>query len=167
MYMKLYQKTEIQVCLVLKGRGPGINSSQSKNVGKIQLSMQLSHLSIIFWKYMVLMIIRNSDFWHARRANLFVHNRSSFCGFRKIILGVIRKWSFETALNLEFYLCDWHFKLNLFTAVLISNTASDGDQTPPILPGGKKSRSTPAFEYIVCLFILYFSFHSRIFTRYG
>ena len=31
-----------------KGRGPGINSSQSKNVGKIQLSMQLSHLSIIF-----------------------------------------------------------------------------------------------------------------------
>ena len=33
-----------------------------------------------------------------------------------------------------------------FTAVLISNTASDGDLTPPILPGGKKSRSTPAFE---------------------
>ena len=32
----------------LKGRGPGINSSQSKNVGKIQLSMQLSLLSIIF-----------------------------------------------------------------------------------------------------------------------
>ena len=34
--------------IVLKGRGPGINSSQSKNVGKIQLSMQLSHLTIIF-----------------------------------------------------------------------------------------------------------------------
>ena len=33
---------------MFKGRGPGINSSQSKNVGKIQLSMQLSHLSIIF-----------------------------------------------------------------------------------------------------------------------
>ena len=32
----------------LKGRGRGINSSQSKNVGKIQLSMQLSHLSIGF-----------------------------------------------------------------------------------------------------------------------
>ena len=32
----------------LKGRGPGINSSQSRNVGKIQLSMQLSHLSIFF-----------------------------------------------------------------------------------------------------------------------
>ena len=32
----------------IKGRGPGINSSQSKNVGNIQLSMQLSHLSIIF-----------------------------------------------------------------------------------------------------------------------
>ena len=32
-----------------KGRGPGINSSQSKNVRKIQLSMQLPHLSIIFF----------------------------------------------------------------------------------------------------------------------
>ena len=39
----------IMVCIIMfKGRGPGINSSQSKNVGKIQLSMQLSHLSIIF-----------------------------------------------------------------------------------------------------------------------
>ena len=45
----------------LKGRGPGINSSQSKNVGKIQLSMQLSSFLKI---YMVLMIIINSDFWH-------------------------------------------------------------------------------------------------------
>ena len=39
---------------MFKGGGPGINSSQSKNVGKIQLSMQLSHLSIIFeniWLY--------------------------------------------------------------------------------------------------------------------
>ena len=26
------------------------------------------------------------------------------------------------------------------------NTASDRDKTPPILPGGKKSRSTPAFK---------------------
>ena len=34
----------------LKGQGPGINNSQSKNVGKIQLSMQLSHLSSIFDK---------------------------------------------------------------------------------------------------------------------
>ena len=33
-----------------KGRGLGINSSQSKNVGKIQISMQLSHLNIIFVK---------------------------------------------------------------------------------------------------------------------
>ena len=31
---------------IFKGRVPGINSSQSKNVGKIQVSMQLSHLSI-------------------------------------------------------------------------------------------------------------------------
>ena len=42
----------------LNGRGPGTNSSQSKNVGKIQLSMQLSHLSII------LVILINSNFWH-------------------------------------------------------------------------------------------------------
>ena len=41
-----------------------------------------------------------------RAANLFVHNKSSFRGFRKIILGVIRKWSSEAALNLEFYLSD-------------------------------------------------------------
>ena len=33
---------------ILKGWGLGINSSQLKNVGKIQLSIQLSHLSIIF-----------------------------------------------------------------------------------------------------------------------
>ena len=26
-------------------------------------------------------------------ATLFVHNMSIFCGFRKIILGVIKKWS--------------------------------------------------------------------------
>ena len=81
-----------------------------------------------------------------RTANSFVHNMSSFYGFRKIIFGVIRKWSSEAALNFECYLSDWHFRLNLFTAVLISNTTSDGDQTPPILPGGKKSRSTPAFK---------------------
>ena len=31
---------------IFKSWGPGINSSQSKNVGKIQLSKQLSHLSI-------------------------------------------------------------------------------------------------------------------------
>ena len=33
-----------------KGRGSGINSSQSKNVGKIQLSMQLAELGSIFDK---------------------------------------------------------------------------------------------------------------------
>ena len=31
-----------------KGRGPGINTSLLKNVGKIQLSIQLSYLSTIF-----------------------------------------------------------------------------------------------------------------------
>ena len=60
-------------------------------------------------------------------ANLFVHNMSSFRGYRKIILGVIRKWSSEAALNFKFYLSDWHPRLTLFTAVLISNNASDGD----------------------------------------
>ena len=39
-----------------------------------------------------------------RAGNLFVHIMSSFRGFRKIILGVIRKWSSEAALNFEFYL---------------------------------------------------------------
>ena len=75
-----------------------------------------------------------------RAAKLFVHNMSSFCGFRKIILGVVRKWSSEAALTFEFYLSDWHLRLTLFTAALVSNTASDGDSTPPILPGGKKYR---------------------------
>ena len=32
---------------LFKGRGPGIKRGQSKNVGKIHFSMQLSHLSII------------------------------------------------------------------------------------------------------------------------
>ena len=32
----------------VKGQGPGVNSNQSKNVGKILLSMQLSHLGIYF-----------------------------------------------------------------------------------------------------------------------
>ena len=39
-------------------------------------------------------------------AKLFVHNMSIFCGFRKIILGVIKKLSSETALNFEFYPTD-------------------------------------------------------------
>ena len=60
-------------------------------------------------------------------ATLFVHNVSILRGFRQIILGVIKKWSSEAALNFEFYSSDWHFRLIQFTAVLISNTASDGD----------------------------------------
>ena len=36
------------VYTVFKGRDPGKNSSQSKNVGNIQLSMQLLHYNIIF-----------------------------------------------------------------------------------------------------------------------
>ena len=62
-----------------------------------------------------------------RAANLFVHNISSFRGYRKIILGVIMKLSSEAALNFECYLSDLYFRLTQFTAVLISNTASDGD----------------------------------------
>ena len=57
-----------------------------------------------------------------RAANLFVHNISSFRGYRKIILGEIKKWSSEAALNFECHLSDWHFRLTQFTAVLISNT---------------------------------------------
>ena len=66
-----------------------------------------------------------------RTANLFVHDMSSFRGgFRNIILGVIRKWTSKAELNFEFYLGDWHFRHIPFTAVLISNTASEGDETP-------------------------------------
>ena len=35
-------------------------------------------------------------------ATLFVHTVSIYCDFRKIILGVIKKWSSEAALNLNF-----------------------------------------------------------------
>ena len=61
----------------------GINSSQSKNTGKIQLSIQLLHLSIIFENIcMVLMIIINS-FFDMGAANLFVHKMSSFRGLKE------------------------------------------------------------------------------------
>ena len=79
-------------------------------------------------------------------ATLFVHNVSIFRSFRKMILWVIKKWSSEAALNFEFFLSDWHIsRLTQFTVVLInsSNTASNGDYTPPILLSG---RSTPAFK---------------------
>ena len=56
-------------------------------------------------------------------ATQFVHNMSILRGFRKIILGVIN----SAALNFEFYPSDSHFRPTQFTAVLISNTASDGD----------------------------------------
>ena len=82
-------------------------------------------------------------------ATLFVHIVSILRGFRKIILGVIKKWSSEAAMNFEIYPSDWHFRLTQFTAVLISNTASDGDLTPPILPGGKNlGRPQP----LMCLY---------------
>ena len=58
-----------------------------------------------------------------RAANLYVHNMSSCRGFRKIIIRkiiIIRKWSYEAELNFEFYLDDWHLRLTLITAVLIS-----------------------------------------------
>ena len=47
-YFDVAERYGVKRIIILKGRGPGINSSQSKNVGKIQLSMQLSHLNIIF-----------------------------------------------------------------------------------------------------------------------
>ena len=61
-------------------------------------------------------------------ATLFVYYVSIFRGFRKFILGVIKKWSSEAAL------------------------------TPPILSGGKKSRPTPAYKLLhrVFLYIIWF-----------
>ena len=46
-------------------------------------------------------------------ANLFVHNISSFRGYRKIILGVIRKWSSEV-----------HWILNVIWVIDISGWLS-------------------------------------------
>lgn len=43
-----YSHFNRQRSYLVKDRDPGIISSQSENVGKIQLTMQLSHLSIIF-----------------------------------------------------------------------------------------------------------------------
>ena len=40
----------------------------------------------------------------------------------------------------------WILNFTHCTAVFISSTACDGDLTPPILPGGKNSRSTPVFK---------------------
>ena len=68
-------------------------------------------------------------------ATIFVHNVSNFHAFRKIILLVINKSRSEAALNFLFNLNDWHFMLTQFTAAL---TASNGDQNPPNLTGGKK-----------------------------
>ena len=48
----------------VKGRGPGINRSQSKIVGNIQLSMLLSQHEYHFWKYMDIRIIIKLNFWH-------------------------------------------------------------------------------------------------------
>ena len=59
---------------------------------------------------------------------LYVHNVCIFLSFRKIILGVLKKWSSEAAINFEINLSDRHFRLtSQFTVILISNTASDGD----------------------------------------
>ena len=76
-------------------------------------------------------------------ATLFVHNVSIFHGFTKIILGVIKKWSSEDALNFVFYTNDQHFRLTQFTAVLVSNSASDGDETLLILRSGKNLCKPP------------------------
>ena len=49
---------------------------------------------------MILVILINSLIFGMGAATLFVHNVSIFCGFRKIILGVIKKWNSEAALTL-------------------------------------------------------------------
>ena len=93
--------------------------------------MQLSHLSIIFEN---ICFNDYTKFW------FFAYKQLTWLCIicpAFMVLKIIRKCSFGAALNFEFYLSDWNFRLTLFTAVLISNTASDGDLTPPILPGGK------------------------------
>ena len=57
-------KLHIWQFILFKGRGQGINSSQSKSFGKIRLSMQLSHLIIIFEKNKVLVILKYSNSCH-------------------------------------------------------------------------------------------------------
>ena len=51
-------------------------------------------------------------------ATLFVHNVSILRGFRKIILGVIKKWSSEAALNFEFYPSGWLSSLQFLSVTL-------------------------------------------------
>lgn len=62
---------------------------------------------------------------------------------------------------------DWHLRLTQLCVVLISNTASDEYQAPPILSVGNISRSTPAFKMIfevvttdilLAAYFLYFHF---------
>ena len=45
--------------------------------------------------------------------------------------------------------------LGLLSSLQFSNTASDGDYTTPILSGGKKSRTTPAFKRLVLKILIY------------
>ena len=89
------QSNGIPCLRIFKDRGPGTNSSQLKNFGKIQLSMQLSHLSII------LKIYGFSKFFGMGAATLLVHHVSIFRAFRKIIVGVIKKRSSEAVMNFE------------------------------------------------------------------
>lgn len=76
----------------------------------------------------------NFTSWHGA-VTLFVYNMSFFRGV-KDIKGVIWEWSSEGALKFEFYMSDWHLRGTQFSIIVISNTTSDRDLTPPLLPGG-------------------------------
>ena len=67
---------------------------------------------------------------------LFIHTMDNIFLF-KSIFQAIKECSSIGALNFEFHPGNLHFRLTQFRIALISNTASDGDSTPPTLLGGK------------------------------
>ena len=98
-------------------------------------------------------------------ATLFVHDVSIFRALRKIILGVIKKWSSAAALNLNFI---WMTDISgwLCSLQLLSVTLPVMEIKPRLFyRGGKKSRSTPAFKYCLIAILLstkYFLIKSNI-----
>ena len=68
-----------------------------------------------------------------RVTTLLVHNAITIRILNELSKEQIRKKSSEGALNSEFYLSDWHFKLTQLSVVLLSSIASD----MAIKPGGR------------------------------
>ena len=102
----------LMVYLKAGGRGPGINSSQSKNVGEILLSMQLAELGNIFDKKRFSCCQKNLIFG-MEVDTLFGNTHFIFQGWKKIINWVFQQWSSEAAQNFEFHLSDWHCRRRL------------------------------------------------------